>query len=101
PIPATVVTPTWSSANTAVATIVPTTGALTAIKVDTTRITATADGASGNIKVRVAQVPVGVAKTQGDARSDTVTKAVTVLPRVTIQSGRLSRRPLPIHWATS
>src|SRR5213076_157073 len=39
---------------------------------------------SASIKMRVAQVPVTVTKAQGDARSDTVNKAVTVLPRVTV-----------------
>lgn len=83
-IPAAIPTVAWSVNNSAVATIGASTGSLTALKVDTTTITAVVDGVAAKILMSVQQIPATIAKVAGDARSDTVTQAVKVLPKVTV-----------------
>ena len=66
---------TWSSNNTAVATVNPTTGSVTSVANGTATITATSGSAMGNITATVNQLASGAAKV-GDAQQGTVGAAL-------------------------
>lgn len=66
---------TWSSNNTAVATVNPTTGSVTSVANGTATITATSGSATGNITATVNQLASGASKT-GDNQVGTVGAAL-------------------------
>ena len=74
---------TWSSNNTAVATV-SSLGLVTAKGAGTAVVTATSGAVHGDVNVTVSQVPAAIAKTAGDAQSATVGTAVATSLTVTV-----------------
>lgn len=90
---------TWSSSDTTTVKIVASTGALTALKVGTATVSATADGFTQTIVARVTQVVSKLDKTAGDAQSSVGGTTVSVLPRVTALDSGLTPVPsVPVSF---
>jgi hypothetical protein len=77
---------TWSSNNTAVATV-SNTGLVTAKGSGSTTVTATNGSIHADIAVNVAQAPAGISKTAGDGQSGTVGQTLATSLTVTVLDG--------------
>ncbi|MEK7402535.1 MAG: hypothetical protein AABZ80_09265, partial [Gemmatimonadota bacterium] len=83
-------TRTWRTKDTTTATIGAATGVLRVKKLGTDTVWAKVDTVERSQRIVVAQVAGSLTKFQGDARSDTVAKPVTVVPTVTVLDSGLT-----------
>jgi uncharacterized protein YjdB len=93
-------TVTWSSGNTAVATVNPNTGVVTAVSAGSAMITATSEGIASSISITVTPIPVAtvnvsLARNQFGTLQTTQATAVTLDPSGNVLTGRA------ISWSSS
>jgi uncharacterized protein YjdB len=91
---------TWSSNNTAVATVNGTTGVVTAVSVGSAMITATSEGRSGSAGVTVTAVPVASVAVQPTTQNLFVGQTAVLSATVTDANGTVVT-DRPITWASS
>ncbi|MGQ0639154.1 MAG: beta strand repeat-containing protein [Gemmatimonadaceae bacterium] len=90
---------TWSSSNTAVATVVATTGVVTAVTSGAATITATVDGVSGSATVTINQTPVASVTLAPASASLFVGQQTGFIATARDASGNVL--PRPITWSTT